>query len=182
MRLRLARNLDDRFIREILEIDSLCYPKEFQGSFTSLAGRFRANRDSYITAVEGGVIIGYFCFFPVNAELLYAMKTAGSFFDDNIRPDQIAPYGRANDLFLISAAIRPDYQNGEAIRLLSRGFQNFLQNKEVMGMRVESLSCCAVSKDGERLAERLGMAKAPSNPSFRHADRKAVKNLLRRET
>lgn len=177
MKTCFSANLDsDCFINEILEIDSLVYPEGLRGSFASLSERFQRNRESYILAMDGGVIAGYFCFFPVNPELAGKIRGTGGFFDDGIKPDQVLPYGELNDIFLISAAVRPEWRNDLAIRLLSREFAAFFRKKENAGFHVKSLSCCAVSEDGERLAGRLGMRK--KGGSVYLAERRELENLL----
>lgn len=150
---------NNNFLYQILEIDSLVFPKEFQSSFQSDAERFVKNKDSYILALNDNAIVGYFCFFPINNELYEQIHQSNSFFDDNISSKQILPYGAVNNIFIISMAIRPEWQHGNAIKLLTQNFKEFLREKENKGMKINSLNCYATSKSGEKLAGKLGMIK-----------------------
>lgn len=182
MELQVSINLKDsgKFIRQILAIDSVVYPEELQGTFTSVSERFYRNRDSYILAMDHGLIVGYFCFFPVNLELYKRINTVNSFYDDDIKPDQIVPYGTVNNLFLISAAIHPDWQDGEAIGLLSKGFRIFLREKEKNRFHINSLNCYITSENGAKLAKRFGMKKIYTKNnlySFYKVNRKTINNF-----
>ena len=183
MELQLSVNLDDsdKFINQVLEIDSLVYPKELQGTFESVSERFHRNKDSYLLAVNQGIIVGYFCFFPINFELYQNINTINSFFDDDIKPDQILPYGDLNNLFIISTAIHPDWQNGEAIKLLSQGFRSFILNKEKEKLHINSINCYITSESGVRLVKRFGMRKMYNINDlyyFYKSDRKSVENFF----
>ena len=161
----------------MLEIDSLVYPSELQGTFKSVSERYHQNRDSYVLVLKDELIVGYLCFFPISAGLYDSMKLKGSFFDDDIEPEQIQEYSDSNDLFFISVAVRPQFQDGEAIILLCEGVKKFLLEKERNGNAIRSLNAYITSPGGAKLVMRFGMKKIydiDKSYAFFSADRQAI--------
>jgi len=86
------QNIDDhdkKFINEILEIDSLVYPKHLQGTFEDVYGRFYANRDIYILLYDGKKLIGYLCLFPIKDSLYERILNENILFDSNIQGEML---------------------------------------------------------------------------------------------
>lgn len=160
MELKYSKNLEYDFIPDILAIESAVYPSELRGSYDSISARYKKNTDSFLLVYEGAELAGYLCIFPVSSDFYTQLCTSGNFFDDNIRPENIINYGPENFLFLISTAILPKYQHGEAIRLLTEGLKTFLAGKEDSGLHIRAAATFAVSKAGARLAERIGFEAA----------------------
>ena len=145
---------NDSFLNQVLEIDSLVYPKDLQGSFQSVSKRYHKNKDCLILAVENDSIIGYFCFFPITEELFNHISNNVTFIDDDLNEKDILENAENSNIFLLSAAIHPEYQNGTAILKLLRSFKAYIKNKGI-----KSLCAYAISPIGEKLARHLGMEK-----------------------
>ena len=183
MEIKFSRDIgtSDKFLWEILEMDAIVYNEDLQGTFESVSERYHKNTDSFILVKDRGAIIGYFCFFPITLELYDKMHTKGAFFDDNIRAEQILRYGGENNIFFISTVVRPEYQNGEAIILLTEGFRSVLRQKESENKRICSINAYITSENGVRLARRLKMEKIydiAESYAFYCANRSAVKEFL----
>lgn len=152
IQIKYSKDIDgDDFLRQVLAIDAVVYPKELQGTFKSVSERYHRNKNSFILAFDNDLIVGYICLFPISKRLLNEMETTNKFFDDNIDPKDVLPYSESNDIFVISVAILPEYQNGLAIMKLCKAFKKFVEEKNAMTYAY------AVSEKGEKLSKILGI-------------------------
>ncbi|WMJ22896.1 hypothetical protein RBG61_13025 [Paludicola sp. MB14-C6] len=155
MKIDFSRNINNNFIEQILEIDNTIYPDYMCGSYESINQRFKKNQDSYILVYDDKKVIGYFCFFPIVNNLYELILKSNKMFDDNILPKDICEYSSFNNLFLISVAILPEYQDKKSIILLTNGFKQFLKEKLEEGCVINSITATAVSEDGKKLLRYL---------------------------
>jgi len=154
-------DLDNKLLNEIMEIDSLVYPKHLLATFDEFNNRFLANRDSFILLYDDGKLIGYMCLFPVKPVLYNRILTEDKLFDADITGDMIEQYRphETYDLYLLSVAIRPEYQNRGLSKLLREGFFKYLSDKKDKGISFSSAVAVAISKEGQRLLEKIGFIK-----------------------
>lgn len=151
------------FMEEIHSIDVSVYSPEDAGEVEPMVLRYAANPLSYIYVRDDtGRLVGYLNFFPVKKELkdlILSPDTSYSLLDDAIPADQICAYksGKKHFIYVLSAAILPDHQGGEVIRLLTSGMIAFLRDRHTRGYRISTIAGCAVSEAGSVLARRMRM-------------------------
>lgn len=152
-----SKNMETDFINDVLELDSIAYSENMQGSYESVNNRYKKNEDSYLLVYDEKTLIGYICFFPISKKLYNEMLVDNKMKDDDISPKDIIPYteGKSHNLFIISVVIHPDYRNGEAIKLLTSTFVDFIHNKIKTNYHINSILATAVSDDGVKFLERL---------------------------
>jgi hypothetical protein len=117
-------DLDIRLINEILEIDALVYPKHLQGTFEEVYGRFCANRDIFILLYDDKKLIGYLCLFTIKDSLYEQILSGNKLFDSDIPGEMLEQYKPHNvyKLYLISAAIHPEYPKEWIIKSIDKRF------------------------------------------------------------
>jgi GNAT superfamily N-acetyltransferase len=149
-----------------MELDMLVYPPHLRGSFDEIYGRFTANRDIFVLLFDKGKIIGYLCFFPVKDDLYERILAEDKLFDSDISAEMIESYksGRTYKLFLISAAIHPEYQRKGLSRRLLEGFHEFLQKKNGENIGFSTALAAAVSPAGAHMCQKLGFAEIKRLP------------------
>ncbi|MEF9984707.1 MAG: GNAT family N-acetyltransferase [Oscillospiraceae bacterium] len=158
----LGKDANEEFISDVLTIDEVVYPSNMRGTKKSVRDRYLKNKDSYILIYENKDLVGYMCFFPVNANFYHEILFSDEMFDDNIKAQDIQAYDKENNLFLISVAILPSHQNGIAIKLMVASFKDFLKEKIANGQYINSITAVAISNAGEGLLERLNFEKIKS--------------------
>lgn len=146
--------VDVAFLDKLVPVDRACYEEAYWGDPQRTVDRFLKNRRSFVFVVDpaNGDVAGYINFFPCE-EGLYQDNLFRSpvIRDDDIRPDEVAPYrSDANHLFIISMAVHPRYQGTEVIRLLSGGFIDCLNQLRDEGFPVTDIMGTAVSDDGKK--------------------------------
>lgn len=156
-----SSNAKINFIKDVLNIDSIVYPKELQGTYQSVADRYQKNKESYILAYLGDILIGYICFFPLTDKSYKKVINCKESYDDNLTSKDIDTYNinQENNIFIISVAVLPNYQkNGIGATLIQEMF-HFLDNKRKEGIRINSIVAEAVSFQGKALLERANFKK-----------------------
>lgn len=143
------------FIPDVLKIDSCVYSIELQGTYESVHNRFLKNKDSYILAYLGNVLIGYICFFPLTDSAYKKVMSCNQSYDDNLTFNDINIYNVEEELnvFIISVAVLPEFQKkGIGTKLIEKMY-DFLDNKRKEGIKIKSIVAEAVSTQGKALLE-----------------------------
>jgi GNAT superfamily N-acetyltransferase len=153
-----VHDLDVELINLLLDIDSVVYDEDLQGNFEDIYGRFKANRDMFVLLYNKELLIGYMCFFPITDELYERIKEEDRLFDTDINGTQILDYKPNNSykLYVLSAAIRPEYQGKGYFRLLSDGFNQFITEKREKNITFISALTTSVSEAGYAIVKKLG--------------------------
>ena len=154
-----GEDVDVAFLDKLDRVDEACYEPKYWGETEHTVARFEKNCHSFVFVVDDAIdeLAGYINFFPCEQGLyednLFASQTIR---DDDITPDEVAPWrDDANHLFIISLAIHPDYQGGEAIRLLTRGFVEYLNQMQEAGFPITDIAATAVSPHGRKALRNL---------------------------
>lgn len=165
MRYINPHKFDERRLLEVLDLDSTVYTDELQGTLESAGGRYKANEEMFIFAVDrADKLCGCVCFFPITDELHEKILTEDTMFDDNIRPEEVAQYAedRTNNIFIISVAVYPQYRGqGIGFNLIKEMFA-YLNTKEKQGYKVGDILAVTASTDGEKLATKFPFKKIRS--------------------
>jgi len=153
----LGKDMQEDFIKDVEYLDSIVFPKELCGTYSSDRKRYLKDKDSYILLRESDTLVGYINFFPVSTHLYNHILTSSEIMDDNIIPDDIYLYSKEepNRLYILSVVISPEYQNSNAVNVLANAFIVFLRDKENTGYPIERLLVSCISEDGSKLFSRL---------------------------
>lgn len=166
-----GEDVDEDFLEGIKPVDYACYDRKYWGQLPAAQARYRKNPRSYVfvtdddSASDGGSgpasVAGYINFFPCE-EGLYLDNVLRSpvIRDDDIRPEEVAPWRHeANHVYVYSLAIHPDYQNTDAIKVLTRGFRDCLRRLEGEGFPISDIDGTTISPHGSKAARRWGFRK-----------------------
>lgn len=153
----LKKNEEEKFIREMLELDSLVYPLKFQGTYPKVMARFQANKDSYINLYLKNKLIAYICFFPITDDLSKRIDCSHREFADDIEARDILPFQERvnNTIFVISIVVHKDYQNAEAIKILTNEFIRYLKEKDEQNYFINRIISFASTDDGFKIFRTL---------------------------
>ena len=157
---KYSGQMEEDFIADLLRIDAFVFDSSILGSDNSIRRRFNANRDMCILAYDNSEAVGYIAFFPITENLRERMMNENKAYDDEIVADDILPYTDKHDfdVFLISAAILPDYQGkGIGAELMKRCF-DFLSDKVQSGCKIKNAYSYAFTDAGARILGKAGFA------------------------
>lgn len=111
---------DEKLLRDVLALDALVYPPDFQGTFASVKHRFKAYPEMFIYRYDKeNNLIGYICFFPISTLLQIKIKNSNFLFDDNITHNEIVN-GPNNPYLVISIAVSKKHQREKVATKLMR--------------------------------------------------------------
>ncbi len=158
MKIKYTKDMNTDFIHDVQEIDKIVYKESQCASFESDSARFEKNKDTYVLLYNDfDKLIGYMCVFPLTEEFTEIMLASNVGYDDNITPDDICDYSAETNLFILSIVVLPEYQNKEAIITLTNGYYQFIEEKEKANIHMKRILALAVSDDGKRILDRLGL-------------------------
>ncbi len=172
-------------LKQVFEIDKAVYSPELCGSFENLCTRYDKCQDAFVLVYDGDELAGYVTF-VLAGEALYKQLTdpeSTAMRDDDITPDEIVDWceGKGHHLFILSIAVKPEYQGGSTVKLLAKSLLAFLREKEEAGYRIDSISGSAVSGGGASFLHRLHATyekDVDGGYLYYRAQRPAVERLL----
>lgn len=150
-------NAPEGFLDSVFALEKIVYEPSLWGERENLQARFDKNNDSFILVYDEDKLAGYINFFPVSKKIDddYLNFESTKMWDDDISADDITDWQEENNIFIISVVTHPDYRDGEAIKLISRNFAEFVCKKEAEGKKINSISGAAVSEGGIKFLERF---------------------------
>ena len=85
--------------------------------------------------------MGYVCFFPLKKHFYNKVIVGNEMYDDNIKADDISAYVYDENLniFMISIAVRPEYQKKQIGKSLVEQMFTFLDVKRKEGYKIENI-------------------------------------------
>ena len=164
---KYGTNAPEGFLKEVYALDMAVYSPSLCGELKNLEKRHQVCKDSFILIYSGKELVAYLNLFPVGEKLYEELNDPDC---DNLRDDDIAPeeildwrqvdkneerIEKKNNLFIISAVVKEDYRDGEAIKLLGNALLDFLREKEKAGYRIGSISGSAISDGGANFLKRF---------------------------
>lgn len=154
---KFGYNAPDGFLDSVYALEKIVYPSSLWGKRENLQARFDKNNDSFILVYDEDILAGYINFFPVCQKIDedYLNYESCKMWDDDISADDITDWNDNNNVFVISVVTHPDYRDGEAIKLISRNFAEFICKKETEGKIINSISGAAVSDGGVNFLSRF---------------------------
>ena len=147
---------DIDIIPVLMEIEKQVYIPAYCGEYESIRARFLKNKDTFVLAYDDNQMIGYLCFLPISQELYYELINSDTFHDDDILPKDISDYYNGVNLYLLSIAILPQYQNTDVIIQMTNTFSKYLEKKAHNGIIIGNIVASAVTDDGEKFLQNLG--------------------------
>lgn len=157
--LKYGEDVTEEFVYKIAPIDQACYKAEYMGQAINSVIRYRKNKRTFVFVCnEKNELVGYINFFPCGKALTDdIMWKCDHIRDDEISPDEITEYDKdENHLYMLSVAIHPDYQGTDVIKIMTKGYRDYLDRLESEGYPITDIMASAVSSDGIRFLERNG--------------------------
>ena len=159
LRVKYGHEVDVSFLDKLDRVDQACYEPKYWGEAANTEARFEKNNRSFVFVMddETNELAGYINFIPCEQGLYEDNLFRSDIIrDDDITPEEVAPYRTdANHLFIMSLAIHPDYQGGEAIKLLTKGFVSYLNALQDEGYPITDIMGTAVSPHGKKALRNL---------------------------
>lgn len=146
----------EEIISGVMAVEEKVYKPEDRGTQSSILRRMEKYPEMLILAQVDGKIVGYLCYFPISEKLYTDIVQNGSYHDDDIQPEDVVPFSKHTHLFVISAAIYPEFQNSGVAGRMMQYLDEQVKSKREEGYKVQDITTIAISPDGERLATRYG--------------------------
>ncbi|TAH62416.1 MAG: hypothetical protein EWM50_05500 [Gottschalkiaceae bacterium] len=162
MEIKYSKDVKENIIQEILDIESAVYDKKYRGTYESIQARYNKNKDTFILAYDNNKMIGYLCFLPITDILYDEIISANRFHDDNISAENITNFYDKVNLYLISIAIIPAYQDTDVIKEMTYAFFTLLNDMRERNICINNIIASAVTNDGEKYLIRLGFKQLKS--------------------
>jgi len=137
----------------IQEIDRSVFHDDALASQESDIERYEAYKDSYIFALSNGKIIGYLCYFPITEKFYELVIDGEKVYDGDIASTDICNLkDDFNYIFLLSAAIKPEFQK----KGISKQFSEILI-KEFSKIKTRDMVSYAFTTGGEHFLNHIGL-------------------------
>lgn len=157
----------NKYLDDVIRIDAVTLPKKYVTSIEKLRERYNANKDSFIGVVHNDILIGYFNFFPINSETLDNIIDGKIDNDVFLGKKDILKYSQKTpfDIYIITIAILPKWQNKLVVLKLQDEFKIFIKNKISQKFLINKIYASVVSDDGDRLLRRMSFVPTDMNRS-----------------
>jgi len=151
---------------QVIEIDRQTLPGSYVTTFEKLKERTKACPESFVAVSSEDRLLGYFNFFPIVPSTLQEIIRGNISNDIMLGRDDVTAYTSSNeiDIYIITMAIRPEWQHTFVFSHLTRLFADFIRRKSDEGSRVRHLYASVVSEAGEKALRRMGFLPHPLNP------------------
>lgn len=148
-----GEDVDVDFLYKIDRVDMACYEECYWGETQNTLARYAKNPRQFVFVLDRDTdgLAGYMTFFPCEEGLyLDNLYRSPVIRDDDITPDEVAPWRTdGNHVFIISICVHPDYQDGEAIKLMTDSFVSYLNHlQNDFGYPITDIMGTAVSPHG----------------------------------
>lgn len=148
-----GEDVDIAFLEKLDPIDEACYERRYWGELKNTVDRYIKNPMQFVFVLDRDTdqLAGYLNFFPCEHDLyLDNLYRCPEIRDDDILPEEVAPWRTdENHVFIISLCVHPDYQGGEAIRLLTNSFVSYLNHlQDDLGYPITDIMGTTVSHHG----------------------------------
>lgn len=162
----ISGRLSADFYMQVIDIDRQTLPGQYVTTWEKLKERTDACPESYVAVSSESRLLGYFNFFPIIPSTLQDLISGNISNDIELGRDDVKPYYSSGemDVYIITMAIRPEWQHTIVIRLLTRQFADFIRKKSDEGILIRHLYASVVSESGEKLLRRMGFLPHPVNP------------------
>lgn len=162
MEIRYSKDIKENIIGDILDIESAVYEEKYRGTYESIQARYNKNKDTFILAYDKNRMVGYLCFLPITDNLYDEIIQANNLHDDDILPEDITGFYNKVNLYLISIAIIPQFQDTEVIKEMTVAFFSLLKKMREDNICINNIIASTVTKDGEKYLKRLNFRKLKS--------------------
>jgi len=137
----------------IQEIDRSVFHDDALATQESDIERYEAYKDSYIFALSDGKIIGYLCYFPITENFYELVMEGEKVYDGDIASTDICSLkDEYNIIFLLSAAIKPEFQKKGISKLFSE-----ILNEDFSKIEIGDMVSYAFTEGGEHFLNHIGL-------------------------
>lgn len=162
MKLRLVygEDMQEKDLLKVWEIDKMVYTQGgYVGEISNIIARFLVDNRQYVCLEdeENHCMAGYISFFTCTRTLYENIRYESSKLrDDDITAEELTPWNQEkNYLYVDSLALNPNYKDTGAIKMLTEGWIDYLNEMERKGYPIEVMTATTVSADGAKAARRM---------------------------
>jgi GNAT superfamily N-acetyltransferase len=142
-----------RIFDSIQEIDRSVFHDNGLATQQSDIDRYEAYKDSYFFAIHNEKIIGYLCYFPITERFYESVIEGIKVYDGDIASTDICGLNNNfNYIFLLSIAIRPEFQR----KGISKLFSGILV-EEFSRIIIKDMVSYAFTAGGEHFLKHIGL-------------------------
>ena len=157
-----GKEIEEYRIKQAVDIDEKSYSDEYKGVLELCLAWFKQNPEIYTLIIDKRIdkVVGYINALPLEEEIIRKIQD-GVFMDTDIKPENILTYDFPDfyKLYLCSVVIDPDYRGTIAFKMLYEAYFDKLLNLARNDVYVSEIIADAVTKDGEKLCNFIGMKK-----------------------
>ena len=141
-----------KFFKDIHHLDADMYSKEYVGNLESMIDR-NIDADIIIVVKDKENIVGYMDILSLKKEVFEKIIHSNQIIDDEICRTDLKSFDDENYLYILSIVIKKEYQNGEAIKLILKQYNDFIGSININGILATT-----VSADGYKFIKKLGFS------------------------
>ena len=147
--------VDDNLLDKVLAFDRTIFPSDEDYAFPDdyLKKIYQNSRDGIFVLLDNNSVVGY-----VNSIFL-SDKAQEEYLKDRdyLSFESIGINDGDNNMYLYTLALKEEYRNSGAIKILMQSFANWLVDQRRKGKRIKSCISEAISEDGIRSLSIMGM-------------------------
>lgn len=154
------KEITPEMIQELGELDKKFFKEEYLWNKDYQLQVFNKNKNSLIIIKYKNQFIGYLNYLVITKEKYDEMINSNVIVDE-FNLDEIITFHKTkkNYITLNSVVIDKKFQNGYAVRLLTRRLKKILKQMNYNKYKIEGINAFAVSKDGRHFLENIGFKK-----------------------
>ena len=159
----------DYELEQLVKLDGLTYPDpEDRADIDELKMWRKQNDDSFILLKHNNNVIGYIILLPLTKDCYNSYKS-GEITEEEITADQIIEWSKNPYVLFNNISIHPQFQNGEAIKILNKALEYKLEQLNQNGIILHNVVAEVDSVHGLKYLERTFNFKAANSKNKRHS-------------
>lgn len=159
---RICNKVNDKLLKEMIEIDKEAYQGEDVGDFKRIKKWLEANDEIYTILTLDKKVIGYICLLAITEETYNKFRN-GNMKDFELEKSDLRKFDNANRFLIASLVLEKTHQSGQALLRLLFAFKNKIEKLKRRGADFSNIIMDCVSEQGEKSAKNLLNAKFVTN-------------------
>lgn len=156
--IKQGESLSQQDFEAIIDLDRKFFGDDIISNEGMAEKRFLKFKDGLIAAFSGEMLIGFTCFFSVDASIYQRAVDNREYIDDNLNDTDVLPLekGRNNDILLFDIVVEQDFRRQGVSKLLLDSLRDYLKKKNKEGYAIGKIISFAITSDGANNMVSLG--------------------------
>lgn len=144
---------------DIAAIDAAVFSDDMCGTFKNELSRYLKYPREFVILYADGKAVAYIQYFPVTDSYAAKIYADNRIHDDDITAKDLNRLKKYNfsHIYLLSAAMLPDYWGGEAMKILGKAFSEELIRLHSAGYYIRDIISTAISDKGRSTLSAFGL-------------------------